>query len=722
MNYKASYTFQYMKRITTLLLCFLLLTAFFTPFTAIAEGEGKTVRVGWHEAPYFYVDQFGRRFGYSYEYQQKIAAYTGWNYEYVEGNWSDLLKMLKDGEIDMLANVSYTDERAEDYLFTSLPMGTEVYHVFVSPGNTDINIKDYASLNGKKIGVAKGSIQNSLLHQWAEEHNISADITEMTSTEAESLHMLGDGLDAFVTMDVNADPKTAVPLWKIGSSDYYFAVSKAQPDLLDTLNDAMSRIQDENINYSRQLSKKYFKTSESNMYLTEKELAWLSDHGKIRVGYQDNYLAFCAQDASTGKLTGALKDYLDYASNAFENTNLDFETVVYPTASAALEALKNGEIDCMFPANLIASDAELMDFVMTPALMKTEMDAVVRESDKKEFIRKDKVIVAVNQGNTNYEMFLKDHFPDWEIKYFPDTPTGLTDIAAGGADCVIISNYRFNNIAKQCEKLKLTTVYTGVDMDYYLAVRRGDTELYSILSKMTVIVPDSIIHAALTYYSTEDAKTGFIDYIKDHLGAVLLSLLSLVLLILGLLLRSIRAEKRAIEEAHTISNLNKRVYFDALTKVRNKGAFDEYTGNIQKQIEQGEKPEAALGMFDCDNLKTINDKHGHDKGDLYLQATSRLICGIFKHSPVFRIGGDEFAVVLQGEDYENRYTLMNLFQEKQDSLAASEEDVWEKVCVSTGIAAYDPETDTSFNDVIIRADKLMYENKRIRKENQQSIF
>ena len=115
------------KAAYTLLLLFLIVNLA-VPFAVRAqEAEQRTVRVGWHEEPYFIRDQYGRESGYSYEYQRKVAAYTGWKYDYVEGTWSEVLQKLKKGEIDVLANVSYSEKRAEQMLFTSLPMGTESY-------------------------------------------------------------------------------------------------------------------------------------------------------------------------------------------------------------------------------------------------------------------------------------------------------------------------------------------------------------------------------------------------------------------------------------------------------------------------------------------------------------------------------------------------------------------------------------------------------------------
>ena len=703
------------KRLVALLLA-ALTASLALPFAAFAEEAGpKVVRVGWHEPPYFITDQYGRRSGYSYEYQWKVAAYTGWTYEYVEGNWSDLLQMLKNGEIDLMSDVSYMEERAGRMLYASLPMGTEAYYVFIAADNKEITSDDYTTLNGKRIGVTRDSIQRDLFIKWARQHNIEAELVELSTPEEESLGMLGDTLDAFVTIDVYGTPETAVPVFKIGASDFYFAVNKNRPDLLVELDAALNRIQDENKYYNQQLHEKYLRSANTDRYLSAKEKEWLNGHDTIRVGYQDNYLAFCATD-DKGELTGALKDFLAYASTALENARLNFEAVSYPTAAAAMEALKNGEVDCVFPANLTDYDSETLGVVMTPALMRTEMDAVVRASEQKEFIRKEPIVVAVNEGNTNYDMFLADHYPGWQRAYFVDTPAGLEAVATGDADCVIISNYRYSNISKQCEKLHLATVYTGVDMDYCFAVNQGDTELYSILSRVIGAVPDAVVHSALTYYSTEDVKTSFTDLIKDNLFIVMTAIALVLLVILVLLLRSIRAEKRIQEEEHLVNDLNKRVFVDALTSVRNKGAFADYVDEMQEKLDRGDQPDFAIGMFDCDNLKQINDHNGHDKGDVYIKAACRLICRVFQHSPVFRIGGDEFAVVLQNADFENREALAAQFEREREDMCKTVENKWEEPRVAMGIAVYDPQIDSSVSDTMRRADRNMYENKRFGKQ------
>ncbi|MDO4405306.1 MAG: transporter substrate-binding domain-containing protein, partial [Atopobiaceae bacterium] len=491
----------------------------------------------------------GRRSGYSYDYQQKIAAYTGWTYEYVEGSWPELLQMLSEGRIDLLGDVSYTDERAEQMLFSTLPMGAEEYFLYASPKNNDIVPNDYATFNGKKVGVNKGSVQTGIFLEWAQANGVQAELVELTGTEEENLTSLARGkIDLYLSLDGFFDKGTAVPVCKIGASDFFFAVSKSRPELLAELNQAMGRVQDENQQYHQQLTIKYLRNSNVSRYLNTTELEWLEDHGAIRVGYQDNYLAFCAKDPETGELTGALADYLATASDCLENAHIDFEPICYPTSADAIKALQDGEVDCVFPANLTEYDGETRGLLITPPLMSTDMAAVIREADQKSFAKKERVTVAVNADNPNYDLFLMDHFPEWRAIYFADTQECLRAIADSQADCLLISSYRYNNVSALCEKLHLTTLSTGIDMDYCFAVKRGDTLLYSILAKATNAMSASTVNAALTHHYTEDARIKRVDPNLQNLMIIAICILTVAVVTLAFLLRDAWKERKSARQ------------------------------------------------------------------------------------------------------------------------------------------------------------------------------
>lgn len=138
------------------------------------------MRVGWYESPFNITDAYGGRSGYAYEYQQKIAAYTGWEYEYVKTSWPKLLEMLQQGEIDLLSDVSHTEERAKHMLYSALPMGEEEYYIFVSNHNRSVSLDNYATFDGKRVGVNKNSVQKDLYLAWAEKYGIKTELVELT--------------------------------------------------------------------------------------------------------------------------------------------------------------------------------------------------------------------------------------------------------------------------------------------------------------------------------------------------------------------------------------------------------------------------------------------------------------------------------------------------------------------------------------------------------------
>ena len=615
-------------------------------FSTCAADEEKTVRVGWYDSSFNMMDESGRKSGYAYEYQQKISAYNGWTYEYVSGSWPELFEMLKRGTIDLLSDVSYTEERAQDMLFPDLPMGTEEYYLFTALGNTQIVPEDPSTLDGMKVGVNQGSVQKELFLAWEKQNGISTQLTELTISEEECLDLLNSGgIDAYITVDSFVEPELAVPVFKIGSSDIYFALSKDRPDLLPELNQAMSRIQDENRYYNQQMFVKYFKRSGANAVLSTQEVEWLSGHGKIRVGYQDHYLAFCAQDEETGDLTGVLKDYLDYASGCMSNAALSFEAISFQTASDALKALEDGTVDCVFPANMGGYDAEDLGIDVTPPLMNSDMSAVVRLSDQKSFAGKEHVIVAVNEGNPNYDLFLSEHYPEWSRVYFPSTDDCLKAVADGVADCVLISNYRYNNISRLCSQYHLTSLSTGVEMDYCMAVKKGNTQLYSILSRTVGLVSDSVVNASLSYYISEDARITFADYLSDHLDWVMAGITVILLVFLGLMIRSMRAERKA-------KKLIRATETDDLTLLYNRSFFFQYANRMSR--ERPNLPMDAI-VLDIEQFHSVNALNGRLFGDQVLRAMGNEIRSMAEENRGIagRFDADRFVMYCRHiEDYE----------------------------------------------------------------------
>ena len=211
-------------------------------------------------------------------------------------------------------------------------MGTEAYYIFVAAGNREIKADNLSSLNGKRIGVNKDSIQEGFLRDWANKHGIQLKIVPMTTSEDESMEKIVrneiDGYATIFTFDYNND---VMPVCRIGGSDYYYAVNKNRSDLLEELNAAMAEIQDEDPYFNERISRERLYSSKTTALLTPTLEDYIAEHGEIRIGYRNNYLPFCGTDEK-GELTGALKDFLAHAQNKLNSDQLKFKAIPYDSA------------------------------------------------------------------------------------------------------------------------------------------------------------------------------------------------------------------------------------------------------------------------------------------------------------------------------------------------------------------------------------------------------
>ena len=196
-------------------------------------------------------------------------------------------------------------------------------------------------------------------------------------------------------------------------------------------------------------------------------------------------------------------------------------------------------------------------------------------------------------------------------------------------------------------------------------------------------------------------------FIALQMNYPLMPLYSLGCLFGSCMIHTFIYKDKDIEHNRQMETVSQKAYKDGLTGVRNKLAYLEALVDIETSLENGSLKEYGVVVFDLNGLKIINDTMGHEAGDAYIKEACALICQHFDHSPVFRIGGDEFVAILKGCDYENREELDSSFRETID-----ENRKTGSVVVSSGLAVYIPGKDESYNDVFIRADELMYQRKQ----------
>ena len=535
------------QRYICILLC-LVLYLTVLPFSVSAEEtKNRTVRVGWYEGTYNTTRPDGKKRGYSYEYQQAVAAHTGWKYEYVEGSWAELMSMMKSGEIDLMGGISYAEDRSTSMLFSELPMGEDKYYLYINPSDTDISASDLTTLNGKRIGAVPDTISASRFCEWEKSHGVNAQHVDITSTDDARQKMQNQEIDGFV---LNESPQwerdNISPVLLIGSSYNYFAVSKKRPDLKEELDQAMQKIQRENPFYTEDLYKRYL-SANSLETLTDEEQNWLEQHGAVRIGYLKKDVGVSLADAESGKLTGIINDYTSLASDCMGEKSIEFQTTGFDSQEEELQALKENRIDMIFHMNQNPYEAEQNDIILSNTVFEVNV-AVLTGVEK--FDENEENTVAVSKNNLLGKWYISFNYPFWRIKEYDSFAEVEKAVHSGEADCFVA---KAGQSLKTLEDSKMHSVFLTKSGDSCFAVTRENTTLMNILNKTIRTLPASRLSSLFSVYENTPGKVTLADYIKDNLWVVSISFVSvtlIIILIIGYLMVKARKAQIQAEKAN----------------------------------------------------------------------------------------------------------------------------------------------------------------------------
>ena len=402
-----------MRKSVCAMLSLLLLLSAVLPVKAAAEtAPAKVVRVGSFEDTFNYVNEKGARKGYGYELLETLSGYTGWQFEYVTCDWSDCFEKLKNGEIDIMGDISYTEDRAEEMLFSDEPMGEEKYYLYADFSRTDISASNFNTLNGKKIGVLMGTEPEEMLTEWEEKHGIKTEHVNISDNEDVKKKLANHEIDCFVSLEESFWAELGIStMTRVGESGIYYAINKDRPDIKEELDYAMSVLDEADPFYTADLYKRYFSLDYTPI-LTGEEKAWLKEHGAIKMGFLTSDSGVSNFDPATGKLTGAITDYIQFAAGCLGNQELEFQIVGYDSMEAELDALKSGEIDMIFHFDQNPNLAEEYRVACTSTTWITNLMAV---TNKEHFNESKANRIAVPQNKLSLKKYLAFYYPQWEI-------------------------------------------------------------------------------------------------------------------------------------------------------------------------------------------------------------------------------------------------------------------------------------------------------------------
>lgn len=599
-------------------LCLLLLLSVVLPVKAAAEtAPAKVVRVGSFEDTFNYCNEKGARKGYGYELLETLSGYTGWQFEYVTCDWSDCFEKLENGEIDIMGGISYTEDRAEEMLFSDEPMGEEKYYLYADLSRTDLSTSDYKTLNGKKIGVLMGAESEVMLTEWEEKYGLKTQHVNIANNEDVKQKLANHEIDCFVSLEESFWAELGIStMTRVGKSDIYYAINKDRADIKEELDNAMRALDEEAPFYTADLCKKYF-SLDYKPILTGEEKAWLKEHGAIRMGFLTSDSGVSTYDPATGEITGTITDYIQFARDCLGNQELEFQLVGYDDKEAELNALKSGEIDMIFHFDQSPNLAEEYRLARTNTTWTANMMVV---TNKQLFIENQVNRVAVPQNKISLTRYIAFYYPQWEIVDCDTQEDAVKLVKDGQADCFITG---ISSEAKYSKNYGFYSVPLPNPANSCFAVKSGNRSLLSILNKTIKAMPANMLTGALAMYKSASRKVTLSEFIKDNFFMVLLvsSIFVAVILltILKLLLKARKAEAAARKAANDTQELNAKLQIAAENAESANRAKSTFLFNMSHDIRT--PMNAIIGYAD------LASRHLDDPAKLEKYMENIQVCG-----------------------------------------------------------------------------------------------
>ena len=519
--------------------------------------QPQTIRIGSFEDTFNYVDKNGVRRGYGYELMQALAGYTGWKFEYVKCDWSNCFDKLENGEIDVMGDISYTDERAQRMLFSEEPMGEEKYILYADLSHTDIETSDFKSMDGKRVGVLLGTEPEIMLTEWENKNGIHTEHVNVNNNEDVEKKLANHEIDCFVSLEESIWSEQGISsVTTIGKAGIYFAINKERSDIKAELDFAMLQLDQNSPFFKADLYKKYF-TLDYSQSLTGKEKSWLKEHGDIRIGFLDNAPAVFSMDEETGKLTGTLAEYISYAKDCLGNQTLEVNIQAYDAYDEMLQALQKCEIDAIFYASRNPDFAEKKGYTLTNTAWTYSMMAV---TDEKYFNENEVHTVAVPKEKEALKQHIIFSYPNWKLVEYDSLADAADMVTHEKADCFLLGT---SQALKYDNNRDFKSVPLTKTMEACFAVKGGEGPLLSILNKTLKTMPSGMLTSALAIYDSTADKVTFYDFIKDNMLAVFVTAglfsLSIIGIILMLLRKARKAEAVAMLAASDTQKLNDKL-------------------------------------------------------------------------------------------------------------------------------------------------------------------
>lgn len=542
-----------------------------TTMHCLAYGEeNRLVRVGYFDYDgYFEIDKNGNLTGYGVDLLDRIAQYTGWQYEYVPGSWNEILTMLENREIDLLSVAQYSPERAEKFIYSRHSSGNGQSLLYVAADRDDLYYSDYDAFDGMKIGVMRGNMHQDMLRAFAEMNGFSYEAVPYDE-ETQAVEMIRRGeIDAMISVSENRHQDLKL-VSRLGSEPFYFISFKNNEKLMEELEDAISQFKAEDPHFEYTLYEKYLDTSKASSQPTftrqEAEYIRTAPSVSIAVTRRPPWV----YDEDDGEPAGIIIDILNEMTRI---SGLSFDIMLLPVDYPSIDAVTGHQAElsiAILDNNMIQSHRELdvsKPFIFEFAVpvgkrgLSYNLDAPLK--------------VAVPEAFTVCLNYLEDYYPHFTIVTYANASECIEAVFDGQTHLMMGDVLVVNLLLQRpiYEELDVIPNFT-IPEDYYVVSSNSqDKTLMSVINKTIVALNQNTVNSYVINQTVGNpyAYTPTDLLYRYKVPALCIAILSLMLIILML-----RIRKQNIRHLAELSSKNVKLeeaILEAQSASRAKGDF-----------------------------------------------------------------------------------------------------------------------------------------------------
>ncbi|MDO5562408.1 MAG: diguanylate cyclase [Synergistaceae bacterium] len=688
----------------------------------------RVVRVGFFHFPgYHMTDLRGNRSGYGYDYLHNLANWTDWTYSYVgyDRSWGDMLKMLDDGEIDLVTSVRKTPERTAKYLFSNDPIGISWSELVVRMGDPRFHVNDLKNLDGIRVGMLKGNSRNDSFAKFAKANGFTYkpvyfDGPDSTTKLSDALKS-GRAIDAAITSNLRAASNEWV-LARFDPEPFYIITRKNSGGLMDEINAAIKKLAIENPNLSTELMNKYYTPGGGeHVALTAEEATYLAALKKSGVRLKGvmkpNRFPLSDFDKDD-KPIGIVADIIRIVS---EQIGVPIDIIDLGSEEKYEEFVLTKDVPLRLDTGIFYNDADAEKIHLTVPYLPIGVSGIGKTHVME---RNDRIAALRHSRVTN--KYVNERFSPSQIVFYDTPEQCIKAVQSGAVKLTFFDRYSAEKIVMD-DYSGILKPYTVMDFSADLSIAVSRTmpkELHSILSKaiksIHVSQLESIVIKNNNYDVQEITVADIYDkyklpiYIIGGLFAMCILLLSVLFVHQRMLIRARAKANKLNEELEEMNKLlSHQAITDELTGLNNRRFFINYLEGIFTRL--GKDDQMTLTMFDLDHFKDVNDAYGHVTGNRVLANFANMlrVYGTGGNIAV-RYGGEEFMLLMPGA------TLEKTMRIAEEVRRRTEEEVCipgsdEHITISGGVAVW--KYGMSRVELVSLADAKMYDAKKSGRNN-----